>query len=250
MSIFNDRVKETYNVARNLLGTPIWRLCASQVREDAAGYHYRIFPKKLRVTGIQIMEDHIEFVAGNETFVYNNGELISAHGALASRPIKGITDWSQVPKEAEVLREAVKATYKKVATVELSNECMEVNTKSGQDGLTKDELRLALEGGAKLIDMFYFQPGQECEIFKAERFRAGDEIIYIPDLSLNEIPIDMVIDDQEAVEDILDSCYTGNDFLEECGGDQDLAERLFHYVDWQHPSSALPEVEEDNEDDG
>ena len=29
MSIFNDRIKETYNVARNLLGTPIWRICAS-----------------------------------------------------------------------------------------------------------------------------------------------------------------------------------------------------------------------------
>ncbi|MBM6724912.1 hypothetical protein [Pseudoflavonifractor phocaeensis] len=249
MSIFTDRVRETYNVACNLLGTSIWRLCASQVREDAAGYHYRIFPKKLRVTGIQIMEDHMEFVAGNEAFVYNNGELISTHGALAGLPIKGITDWSQVPKEAEVLRGAVKTTYKKVATVELSNECLEVNTKSGQDGLTKDELRLALEGGTKLVDMFYFQPGQECEIFKAERFRTGDEIIYIPDLSLNEIPIDMVVDDPEAVEDILDNCYTGNDFLEVCGGDRDLAERLFHYVDWQHPSSALPEVEEDEDDE-
>lgn len=249
MSIFNDRVKETYNVARNLLGTPIWRICASQVWEDTTGYHYRIFPKKLRVTGIQIMEDHMEFVAGNETFVYNNGELISTHGALVGRPIKGITDWSQVPQEAEALRDAIMASYKKLASVEISNECMEVHTKSGQDGLTKDELRLALEGGARLIDMFDFLPGQECEIFKSERFRTGDEIIYIPDLSLNEIPIDMVIDDPEAVEDILDSCYTGNDFLEECGGNRALAERLFHYVDWQHPSSALPEVEDDEDDE-
>ena len=249
MSIFSNRIKETYNAARNLLGAPIWRLCASQTWADAVGYHYRIFPKKLRVTSVQIMEDYMEFTAGTETFVYNNGELISTFGTLVGRPIKGITDWSQVPKEAEALREAVKANYKKVATVELSNECLEVHTKSGQDGLTKDELRLALEGGAKLIDMFYFRPGQECEIFKVERFRPGDEIIYIPDLSLNEIPIDMVVDDPETVEDILDNCYTGNDFLDECGGDRDLAERLFHYVDWQHPSSALPEVEDD-EDDG
>lgn len=249
MSIFTDRVKETYDIARNLLDTPIWRLCASQVREDAAGYHYRIFPKKLRVTGVQIMEDHIEFTAGNETFVYDDGELISTHGALAGRPIKGITDWSQVSKEAEALREAIKANYKKVATVELSNECMEIQAKSGQDGITKDELRLALEGGARLIDMFDFRPGQECEIFKSERFQTGDEIIYIPDLSLNDLPIDLVIDDPEAVEDILNNCYTGNDFLEECGGDRDLAEQLFYYVDWQHPSSALPEVEDDEEEE-
>ena len=109
MSIFSNRIKETYNAARNLLGAPIWRLCASQTWADAVGYHYRIFPKKLRVTSVQIMEDHMEFTAGTETFVYNNGELISTFGTLVGRPIKGITDWSQVPKEAEARREAVKA---------------------------------------------------------------------------------------------------------------------------------------------
>lgn len=242
MSIFSNRIKETYNAARNLLGAPIWRLCASQTWADAVGYHYRIFPKKLRVTSVQIMEDHMEFTAGTETFVYNNGELISTFGTLVGRPIKGITDWSQVSAEAERLRDAIIANYKKLASVEISTECY-------QASLNKNELRFILEGGTKLVDLFDFRPGQECEIFKTDRFTKGDEIIYIPDLILNNINIDQPIEDPDELEDILAHCYTGNDFLDECGGDQDLAERLFGYVDWQNPGAALPEVEDD-EDDG
>lgn len=52
----------------------------------------------------------------------------------------------------------------------------------------------------------------------------------------------------EEIEDILEQCYTGDDFLEECGGDVEMAKRLFHYVDWQHPSAAVPEIADEEED--
>lgn len=108
--------------------------------------------------------------------------------------------------------------------------------------MKKDELKVQLESGAKMSELFAFSEGQECTIFKATNFMAGNEVIYIPDLSLNDIPMDKTIKDAEELEDVLACCYTGQDFLDECGGDETLAERLFWYCDWQHPSSAYPEV--------
>lgn len=97
-------------------------------------------------------------------------------------------------------------------------------------------------------DIFDFGPGQLCEIFKAKGFMPGDEIIYIPDTHLNMIPQGTCITDDETIEEVVGNCYTGDDFIDECGGDQELAERLFHYCDWQHPSSALPEVDDREEE--
>lgn len=111
-------------------------------------------------------------------------------------------------------------------------------------GVTKDELRSLLMGGRTLDSIFAFGPGQECEIFKAPEFYPGDEIIYIPDIALNEIPIDKNIRaDIEGIFDILGMCYTGNDFIEEAGGDLNIAEELFNFCDWQHPSSAMTDME-------
>lgn len=242
MSIFNKRVKESYNLVQNLLGASIWRLCAIQTKTAANGYSYRIYPQKRSVSAVRFMDNYAEFTAGNETFVVHNGDLISATGSLAGQPVKGITDWSHVAKEAEALRDAIKSNYKKVVAVEISSECYQAR-------FTKDELRYVLEGGSTLMDLFEFRSGQECEIFKANRFVEGDEVIYIPDLSLNNININRPIEDSDELDDIMDHCYTGNDFLAECSGDRKLAERLFCYVDWQNPSSALPEVE-DEKDDG
>ena len=47
------------------------------------------------------------------------------------------------------------------------------------------------------------------------------------------------------MEEIVGCCYTGNDFIEECGGDVEKARHLFWYCDWQHPSSALPEIDDE-----
>ena len=54
--------------------------------------------------------------------------------------------------------------------------------------MTKAELRDHLKAGYSMDDAFDFVPGQDCDIFKADQFRAGDEIIYIPDVYLNMIP--------------------------------------------------------------
>lgn len=113
--------------------------------------------------------------------------------------------------------------------------------------MTKSELRRRLKAGYLMDDVFAFGPGQECEIFKAERFRPGDEIIYIPDTHLNTIPRGTCIKDDETIEDVIGCCYTGDDFIDECGGNQELAERLFYYCDWQHPSSAVTEIEDEEE---
>lgn len=115
--------------------------------------------------------------------------------------------------------------------------------------MTKAELRDHLKAGHCMNDAFDFAPGQDCEIFKADEFKPGDQIIYIPDVYLNEIPLNTPITDEEAIDDVVGMCYTGNDFIDECGGDTDLAERLFAYCDWQHPSSALPEVDDEEEDE-
>lgn len=113
--------------------------------------------------------------------------------------------------------------------------------------LTKDDLRVALAAGKTMNELFPFAPGQECEIFKAGMFAPGDVIIYVPDTGLNEIPTDEPITEHDDIEDVVGNCYTGDDFVEECGGDVELAERLFDYCDWQHPSSALPEVDDEEE---
>lgn len=52
---------------------------------------------------------------------------------------------------------------------------------------------------------------------------------------MNEINIDTKLNKEE-IKNVLNSCYTGNDFVEECNGYKDVAEELFEFVDWQHPN--------------
>lgn len=115
--------------------------------------------------------------------------------------------------------------------------------------MKKEELRNRLKSGYKLDDIFVFSPGQDCTIFKAEKFEDGEEIIYIPDISLNGIPVSTPIAVDDTIDNVIDCCYTGQDFIDQCDGDLDLAKRLFLYCDWQHPSSALPEIDDRDEED-
>ena len=116
--------------------------------------------------------------------------------------------------------------------------------------MKKADLRLALLSGKTLGELLDFGPGQDCIIFKADEFVPGDEIIYIPDIFLNEIPVGAPITAEE-IEGVLHDCYTGDEIIRMCDGDQEWAERLFYYIDWQHPSSALDEVTDDeDEEDG
>lgn len=113
--------------------------------------------------------------------------------------------------------------------------------------MKKDELRQRLLEGEIIGDLFELSEGQECEIFKRESFEDSDEIIYIPDLRLNEIPANTPITDPDQIEEIILSCYTCGDFVGVCEGDVARARRLFSYCDWQHPSSALSEVDNGDE---
>lgn len=100
--------------------------------------------------------------------------------------------------------------------------------------MTKNELKMKLEAGAFLVDVFDLTYGQECVIYKGN-FEISDQIIYIPDVDLNEIDTESVLDDEE-IANVFDCCYTGNDFVAECSGHEDLAKELFNFVDWQHPN--------------
>lgn len=112
--------------------------------------------------------------------------------------------------------------------------------------MTKVELRAALEKGSTLCDLFEVVSGEECEIVKHDRFEASDDIIYIPDLRLNDIPITRPMTQKE-IQETLYSCYTGNDFLYMCGSSVPSAKALFDACTWQHPSSLLEGI--DDEDD-
>lgn len=114
------------------------------------------------------------------------------------------------------------------------------------------EVRKRIYKGECLSDIFEFTDGQECEIFKGD-WNPGDDVIYIPDIDLNGICINrplINILDEEEIEEIISCLYTGNDFMNLANGNEDIAKRLFYYCDWQHPSSALNEVLDDEEENG
>lgn len=112
------------------------------------------------------------------------------------------------------------------------------------NGVTKEELRERLLSGERLEDVIPVRLGQDCDIVKAAEFEPGARVIYIPDLDLNGIPARETVSDPGRVEEIVECCYTGDDFLELCDGDAERAKELFRYCDWQHPSSALPEMDD------
>lgn len=132
--------------------------------------------------------------------------------------------------------------------------------------MTVLELKQGLLQGKHLDELLSLSDGQDCTIFKAESFCTDATILYIPDISLNEIPcsLNLSIDNSmsdasngawssmtaaEQVNLVLTYCYTGEMFVDMCDGDEALAWRLFNYIDWQHPTSALDEVIYDDEED-
>ena len=132
--------------------------------------------------------------------------------------------------------------------------------------MTRTDLAAGLRKGLCLSELLQFSDGQDCLIFKADRFTTGDHVIYVPDVELNEIPIRVAVNIDNSMSDstdgmwgrmtaegqirvILSYCYTGDDFVDTCECDEALAYRLFCYCDWQHPISALPEVAYEDEED-
>ena len=104
------------------------------------------------------------------------------------------------------------------------------------NGITKEYLRKELECGKALKDIFEFSECQECSIYKGKfNLEKAENIIYIPDIFLNDIDIDTDFLTEMEIKNILNNCYTTAGFLDEAQGYVNLAESLFNYVDWQHP---------------
>ena len=67
--------------------------------------------------------------------------------------------------------------------------------------MTKKALKDNLASGACLTELFNLTDGQDCMIYKG-KFEVSDQIIYIPDVDLNEIETDSVLDD-EAIANVM-----------------------------------------------
>lgn len=113
--------------------------------------------------------------------------------------------------------------------------------------MTKQELSQELVSGKLLYDLFLWTPGQECEIFKAEEWKSGDEILYIADLYYTRLYLMRIEPDD--LEDVLERCYTGDDFLEAAEGDEELARQIFETVDWQSPFTLADELEREEDEE-
>lgn len=101
--------------------------------------------------------------------------------------------------------------------------------------MTKEYLRKELECGKCLKEIFEFSDGQDCTIYKGKfDLDNAENIIYIPDIFINDIDIDTDFLTEMEIKNVLENCYTTADFLEESQGHVNLAESLFNYVDWQH----------------
>ena len=110
-----------------------------------------------------------------------------------------------------------------------------------QPEVTENALRTLLLEGIILDDILPTRSGQQGVIFKAKEFKKGNTVLYIPDYALHDICSDKPIHD---VVDMTCYCYTGDDFVRICGGNEAAAERLFHFCDWQCPESAFDEDQE------
>ena len=102
--------------------------------------------------------------------------------------------------------------------------------------MTKEILRKELECGKALKDIFEFSDSQDCIIYKGKfDLDNAENIIYIPDIFLNDIDIDTDFLTEMEIKNVLNNSYTTADFIEEAQDHVNLAESLFAYVDWQHP---------------
>lgn len=103
------------------------------------------------------------------------------------------------------------------------------------NGITKECLRKELECGKRLKDIFSFSDGQDCIIYKGKfDLDNAENIIYIPDIFLNDIDIETDFLTEREIKNVLGNCYTTADFIEEAQCHVNLAQDLFNYVDWQH----------------
>lgn len=95
--------------------------------------------------------------------------------------------------------------------------------------MTREEAKELLEQGKRIDEIFPLSEGQDCMIYKGE-WSEGDDIIYIPDIELNELDSDL------PAEHKVSYMYTGKDFINEAFGNVKAAKELFDFCDWQNPN--------------
>lgn len=96
------------------------------------------------------------------------------------------------------------------------------------NGITREILRKELECGKALKDIFSFSDGQDCTIYKGKfDLNNAENIIYIPDIFLNNIDIDTDFLTEYEIKNVLNNCYTTADFIEEAQDHVNLAKSLF-----------------------
>lgn len=133
-------------------------------------------------------------------------------------------------------------------SVAVDYEVLELDQESKNSIMAKQELRSQLQQGHTRNGLLALGPGQDCEIRKADKFYSGDVFLCVPDVCLNHISLDCPITEPEELAEVLSNCCTGQDFMDGCAGDAEKAEDLFCYCDWQHPSSAIDELADDEEE--
>lgn len=102
--------------------------------------------------------------------------------------------------------------------------------------MTKEELKEKLLYN-NIEDVLTMRAGQDCSMYKEDKFSDDDNIIYIPDISLNDLYCPYKEESREEYADrVIKECYTGKDFNEECDGTEITGKELFEFVDWQHPN--------------
>lgn len=110
--------------------------------------------------------------------------------------------------------------------------------------MTKKELKEKLNQGFCLSDILPETHGEDCMVYKGE-WQISDQVIYIPDYTLNGIiPSRKMLPGE--IQNLVENCYTGRDFLDICKGYTKIAKALFAICKWQHPNiqDLLDSIEE------
>ncbi|WP_135567905.1 hypothetical protein [Galactobacillus timonensis] len=143
-----------------------------------------------------------------------------------------------LPREADQL--AIHAEFDHLTDEEIEKEALDIfKGYPKKIHVTLKNLADALKRGETLADMLPVVAGQECNIVKLsdEQYEEANsaDIVYIPDLNLHEIPYFRPVTIEEA-DEILQRCYTKQDFIDATFGVKDADHYLFEFVDWQTPN--------------
>lgn len=117
--------------------------------------------------------------------------------------------------------------------------------------MNKKTLKQELESGMPLDLILELTTGQcGCTIHKVLRaddivqYLDFDSVCYIPDMELNDIPYEKPQLSAKEIEDVLQECYTFQDFIDLCHGDVNKAKIVYENCDWQHPSAEYEEMKQ------